>query len=78
LVLPIIFLIYRRRPADGVVAWSWFTLYGITRSIAEIWREPGFTVMGLSGGQLAAIPQIFIGVGLLIWSIRRGKHTQAR
>jgi phosphatidylglycerol:prolipoprotein diacylglycerol transferase len=78
LVLPILLLVYRRRPADGVVAWTWFTLYGITRSIAEIWREPGFTVLGLSGGQLAAIPQIFIGLGMLIWSIRRGKHARAR
>ncbi len=78
LVLPIVLLLYRRRPADGVVAWTWFTLYGVTRSIAEIWREPGFTVLGLSGGQLAAIPQIFIGLGLLIWSIRRGKHTRSR
>jgi phosphatidylglycerol:prolipoprotein diacylglycerol transferase len=78
LVLPIVLLLYRRRPPDGVVAWTWFTLYGITRSIAEIWREPGFVVAGLSGGQLAAIPQIFIGLGLLIWSIRRGKHTPAR
>jgi phosphatidylglycerol:prolipoprotein diacylglycerol transferase len=75
LVLPIVLAIYRRHPADGVVAWSWFTLYGITRSIAEIWREPGFTVAGLSGGQLVAIPQIFIGVALLVWSIRRNRHT---
>jgi prolipoprotein diacylglyceryltransferase len=68
----------RKRPADGVVAWTWFTYYGVTRTVAEIWREPGFTVIGLSGGQLAAIPQIFIGLGLLIWSIRRGKHAPAR
>ena len=78
LVLPIVLLLYRRRPADGVVAWTWFTLYGVTRSIAEIWREPGFTVVGSVGGPLAAMPQIFIGAGLLIWAIRRGKHSQAR
>jgi phosphatidylglycerol:prolipoprotein diacylglycerol transferase len=78
LVLPIVLVLYRRHPPDGVVAWTWFTLYGITRSIAEIWREPGFTFIGLSGGQLAAIPQIFIGLGLLFWSLRRGKHTLAR
>ena len=58
LTLPIVLLVYRSRPPDGVVAWTWFTLYGIARSIAEIWREPGFTVAGLSGGQLVAIDSI--------------------
>jgi phosphatidylglycerol:prolipoprotein diacylglycerol transferase len=77
-VLPIVLLVYRRRPPDGVVLWTWFTLYGITRSIAEIWREPGFTVAGLSGGQLVALPQILIGVVMLIVSIRRGTRTEAR
>jgi phosphatidylglycerol---prolipoprotein diacylglyceryl transferase len=77
-VLPIVLFIYSRRPPDGVVAWTWFTLYGITRSIAEIWREPGFTVVGLSGGQLVAIPQIIIGLVLLIHAIRRGTRTDAR
>lgn len=78
LVLPIVLIVWGRKPADGVVAWTWFTLYGITRSIAEMWREPGFTVIGLSGGQLVAIPQIFIGLAFLIWAIRRGKRTVAR
>ena len=31
-------------PTDGVVAWTWFTLYGITRSVAELWRQADFTV----------------------------------
>lgn len=78
LVLPIVLYVYKRRPPDGVVAWTWFTLYGITRSIAEIWREPGFTVAGLSGGQLAALPQILIGIIMLVYSYRRGTRTDAR
>jgi prolipoprotein diacylglyceryltransferase len=65
----------RKRPADGVVAWTWFTYYGVTRTIAEIWREPGFTVAGLSGGQLVALPMVFIGAALLYAAIRRGRHT---
>ena len=77
-VLPVVLLVYRRRPPDGVVAWTWFTLYGITRSIAEIWREPGFTVAGLSGGQLVALPQILIGIVLIVYSLRRGTRTDVR
>jgi prolipoprotein diacylglyceryltransferase len=61
-----------------VVAWTWFTLYGITRAIAEIWREPGFTVAGLSGGQLVALPQIVIGIVMLVYSLRRGTRTDVR
>ena len=78
IVLPILLVLYRRRPFDGVVAWTWFTYYGITRSIAEIWREPGIVFAGLSGGQLVAIPQILIGIALLVWSIRRARRTDTR
>jgi phosphatidylglycerol:prolipoprotein diacylglycerol transferase len=78
IVLPVLLVLYRKRPFDGVVAWTWFLYYGITRSIAEIWREPGFVVGGLSGGQLVAIPQIFIGIALLVWSIRRARRTDVR
>jgi phosphatidylglycerol:prolipoprotein diacylglycerol transferase len=78
LTLPILLLIYKRRPPDGVVAWSWFTMYGITRSIAETWRHADFTWHGLTGGQLYALPMIPIGlIGLyLCW--RGGKHTGER
>jgi len=77
-VLPIVLFVYGRKPPNGVVAWTWFTLYGITRSVAEIWREPGFTVIGLSGGQLVAIPQIVIGIVLLVVAFRKGERTDAR
>ena len=78
LTLPIVVLIYRMKPPDGVVAWSWFTIYGITRAIAEIWREPGFTVIGLDGGQFVALVQIVIGVVMLVRSVRNGVRTEAR
>lgn len=67
-VLPVLLLLYRRRPPDGVVAWTWFTLYGITRSVAEIWRQPDIVVAGITGGQLLALPMIVIGIVLLVRS----------
>jgi prolipoprotein diacylglyceryltransferase len=73
--VPLLLWLVRRRPADGVVAWTWFTYYGITRTIAEIWREPGFTVIGLSGGQLVALPMVFIGAALLYAAIKQNRHT---
>jgi phosphatidylglycerol:prolipoprotein diacylglycerol transferase len=82
-VLPIVLYVYSRKPANGVVAWSWFTLYGVTRFVAEIWREPGFTVIGLDGGQFVALLQIFVGIGFLVYSLRgvrteRGTQAEAR
>jgi len=74
-IVPFLLLLVSRRPPDGVTAWAWFTYYGITRTIAELWREPGFMVIGLSGGQLVALPMVFIGAALLYAAIRRGKHT---
>ena len=71
-------LVYRSRPPDGVVFWTWFTIYGVTRSIAEIWREPGFTVLGLDGGQFVAVVQLVIGVVMIVVSYRRGTRTESR
>jgi phosphatidylglycerol:prolipoprotein diacylglycerol transferase len=78
LVLPVILLLYRRRPPDGVVGWTWFTLYGITRAVAEIWREPGFTVLGLDGGQFVALLQIVVGAAMVAYCVRRGTRADAR
>ncbi|HYW53080.1 MAG TPA: prolipoprotein diacylglyceryl transferase [Dongiaceae bacterium] len=75
LTLPVVLLVYRAHPPPGVVAWTWFTIYGVTRSIAEIWREPGFTVLGLDGGQFVAVVQIFVGIGMIALSYRRARGT---
>ena len=77
LVLPIVLLVYRRRPPDGVVAWTWFALYGVTRSLAELWRQTDIAVGPLTGGQLLAIPMIIIGLALVYVSMRRGVRTDA-
>jgi phosphatidylglycerol:prolipoprotein diacylglycerol transferase len=75
-VLPILLVIYARRPPDGVVAWTWFTLYGVTRSLAEIWRQPDIVVGGvITGGQLLALPMILIGIGLIVAAVRRDVRT---
>lgn len=72
--LPILLLLYRMKPRDGVVFWTWFTLYGITRSIAEIWRSPGILVFGvITGGQLLALPMILIGAVGIWYSATRGR-----
>ena len=76
-VLPILLIVYRRRPPDGVVAWTWFTLYGVTRSVAELWRQTDVAVGPFTGGQLLALPMIVIGIALIVLSYRRNVHTEA-
>jgi len=76
-VLPILLLIYRRRPPDGVVAWSWFALYGVTRSLAELWRQTDIALGPFTGGQLLALPMIAIGLAFVILSYRRNMRTEA-
>jgi len=75
LVLPVILLLYRRRPPDGVVAWTWFTLYGVTRSVAEIWRQTDLAVGPFTGGQLFSLAMIAIGVFMIRRSILAGRRT---
>ena len=77
LVLPILFFVYRRRPPDGVVAATWFTCYGITRTIDELWRQADMTVGPLTAAQLLSIPMIVIGGVLLYVTVRAGVHTEA-
>ncbi len=75
--LPVLLILYRMKPKDGVVAWTWFTCYGITRSIAEIWRQPDFVWMGITGGQLYALPMIAIGIiGIAYCATRPGPRTE--
>ncbi len=73
--LPILLLLYRTKPKDGVVGWTWFMLYGITRSVAEIWRDPGIVWFGITGGQWLALPMIAIGAFGIWWCLTRGKRT---
>jgi phosphatidylglycerol:prolipoprotein diacylglycerol transferase len=77
LVLPIVLLVYRRRPPDGVVAWTWFTLYGVCRSLGEIWRQTDLAVGPFTGGQLLALPMIAIGLFMLARALRRNVRTEA-
>ncbi len=74
-VLPILLILYRRRPPDGVVAWTWFALYGLTRSIAEIWRQPDIVFLGLTGAQWLALPMIVIGIAFIVAAMRRDVRT---
>lgn len=88
LTLPVLLLLYKRKPKDGVVGWTWFAIYGITRTVAEYFRQADFTCVfgpfrcghfpnmhGITGGQLYALPMIVIGIIGIWYCSTRGKHT---
>ena len=74
-VLPIIYVVSKRKPPDGVTAWTWIALYGVTRTLGEIWRQTDLAVGPLTGGQLLSLPMIALGIGLAVWAARRGIRT---
>ena len=78
LTLPILLLLYRAKLPDGMVGWAWFTMYGITRSVAEIWRQTDIAVGPFTGGQLLALPMIAIGLVGMALAYRRGVRTDVR
>jgi prolipoprotein diacylglyceryltransferase len=53
-------------------------LYGVTRTVAEIWRAGGVPFLGLHGGQLLSVPMIVIGgVGVWYCATRGGRQSSA-
>lgn len=61
----------------GFIAGAFAAGYGITRSMAEFFREPdahiGFLSGGLTMGMLLSVPMILTGVALMVWSARRAR-----
>jgi len=86
--LAVVWWVFRRPRAPGVVS-AWFLItYGIGRVVTEFWRLPddhfgggGFfdltsaRPMGLSRGQWLSVLMVVIGVGLLVWVTRRAKRV---
>jgi phosphatidylglycerol:prolipoprotein diacylglycerol transferase len=62
--------IFSRKPRKGVLALSYFALYGIIRFILEFWRQPdpqiGFLFKYLTLGQLLSLAMVLIGLGGLV------------
>ena len=53
--------------------------YGIFRSLAEFFREPGegfigVLTLGFSMGQWLSLPMIAVGIGMLVWANRESSQ----
>ena len=68
--------IYSSKPRPvGAVSGMFLLGYGIFRSLAEFFREPGegfigVLTLGISMGQWLSLPMIVVGIGMLVWANR--------
>ena len=71
----ILYLLNRKKVAEGVTFFTFFTGYGLFRFFVEFYREPdahlGFLWGGATMGQLLSIPMVLIGVGGLLYLWRK-------
>jgi phosphatidylglycerol---prolipoprotein diacylglyceryl transferase len=72
----ILFTLFRKVSKDGVVFWSFISLYGLFRFLVEFAREPdaqiGYLFGGISMGQLLSLPMFIIGAAMVVSRFRRG------
>ena len=65
----------RRPQPTGWVSGLFLSGYGVTRFIAEYFREPdahlGLLTLGLSMGQWLCVPMLLVGVAMMVWAKRR-------
>ncbi|HVY21566.1 MAG TPA: prolipoprotein diacylglyceryl transferase [Bauldia sp.] len=66
---------YHKLATPAYVSGVFCAGYGVTRTLAELFREPdvqiGYLFGGLTEGMLLSIPMILFGVALIVWSSRR-------
>ena len=71
----ILYLLHRRRVAEGVPFFTFFAGYGLFRFLVEFVRQPdahlGFLWGGATMGQLLSLPMILFGVAGIAWAVKR-------
>lgn len=71
----VLWWVWRKPRAPGVVCGTFFIVYGVLRITTEIWRLPDaqFAVgrpFGLSRGQWYSVPMVVIGLALITYAIK--------
>jgi phosphatidylglycerol---prolipoprotein diacylglyceryl transferase len=75
-MLVVLFTLSKKVPRDGVVFWSFISLYGLFRFVVEFVREPdaqiGYLFGVFSMGQLLSLPMFLFGAAMVVHCYRRG------
>jgi len=65
----------RRPQPTGWISGLFLSGYGLTRFVAEYFREPdahlGLLALGLSMGQWLCVPMLLVGVAMMVWAKRQ-------
>ncbi len=73
----VLFALSRRRRPDGFIIGSLLALYGVFRTVLEVFREPdaqlGFIMGGVTMGQLLSVPMVVAGAWL-VWRALRAER----
>lgn len=78
MIFSFLFSIKKKKFAKGFMFWSFITLYGLLRTIVELFRQPdeqiGFIFNYFTMGQMLSFPLFLIGAYML-YRISRNKHS---
>jgi phosphatidylglycerol:prolipoprotein diacylglycerol transferase len=73
----VMWLMSRKQRPVGAISAVFLIGYGIARFTVEFAREPddylGLLAANLSMGQWLSLPMIIVGIGMLVWSYKRGR-----
>ncbi|MBJ6727480.1 prolipoprotein diacylglyceryl transferase [Geomesophilobacter sediminis] len=76
----VLFTISRTVKREGVVFWAFIACYGLFRFLVEFVREPdaqlGYLWDGLSMGQLLSLPMFVLGLGMVLYRLKRGEEPR--
>ncbi len=65
-----LYLLNKKNLPRGVLTWGFVAIYGLFRTLAELFRQPdaqvGFLLGGLTMGQLLSVPMLIVGV-YMVW-----------
>jgi phosphatidylglycerol:prolipoprotein diacylglycerol transferase len=80
IIMLALFFFTKLRDKPGALSGVFLIGYGISRSVAELFREPdahlGFIVSGLTMGQLLSFPMVALGI-YLIWRAHHAPRPTA-
>ena len=81
LLFLVLYILVRRGALErtGLISGVFMMGYAVTRSIAELFREPddflGFIFQGLTMGQLLSFPMFVVGLIVFVWALRRPQRA---
>ena len=81
LLFAILWTMAQKRRPEGVLLGTFLTLYGLFRCLMEFFRQPdqqlGYIGGVITMGQILSIPMILIGLGIIVWALRRAHPAPA-